>query len=227
MAKTKESEIIEYLTRKAGFNLAVACGIAANLKNESSYELLANGDNGTSFGLAQWHKSRKDKLIVWCDANGLAADSLEGQLGYLVYELTKTSYYKRLVGKYVDTTENSENGAYDFAYTFCHYYEAPAHWESSAISRGNLASDLFRNYFTEEEKEGEKPLAVGDKVFFRGTVHFRSANAKIGRFCIGGEAKITRIYRLGKSKHPYHIKSTRLPCNVCGWVDESKIERLK
>ena len=47
--------------------------------------------------------------------------------------------------------------------------------------------------------------AVGDIVNFTGKAHYDSANTDKGALCKSGKAKITRIYQLGKSKHPYHL----------------------
>lgn len=61
--------------------------------------------------------------------------------------------------------------------------------------------------------------AVGDIVNYNGTVHYANANAANGSACKGGKAKITQIYQLGKSKHPYHLVHTGSGCTVYGWVD--------
>lgn len=61
--------------------------------------------------------------------------------------------------------------------------------------------------------------AVGDKVIYSGKIHYRGANATTAYQCTGGEAEITQIYQLGKSKHPYHLKHTGKGCTVYGYVD--------
>ena len=61
---------------------------------------------------------------------------------------------------------------------------------------------------------------VGDIVDYKGKVHYISANSSSPKDCTGGKAKITQIYQLGKSKHPYHL--TRVSgsgASVYGWVD--------
>lgn len=64
--------------------------------------------------------------------------------------------------------------------------------------------------------------AVGDTVIYNGDVHYVSANASTGPKCKGGKAKITAIYQLGKSKHPYHlIRVSGGGATVYGWVDEN------
>ena len=60
--------------------------------------------------------------------------------------------------------------------------------------------------------------SVGDIVVYNGTVHYTNAYADSGYPCTGGKAKITQIYQLGKSKHPYHLVG--INCSVHGWCDE-------
>lgn len=62
--------------------------------------------------------------------------------------------------------------------------------------------------------------AVGDIVNYDSNVHYSSANSANGIPCKGGKAKITQIYQLGKSKHPYHlIRVSGSGSTVYGWVD--------
>ena len=62
--------------------------------------------------------------------------------------------------------------------------------------------------------------AVGDIVNYTGKVHYANANASNGASCKGGKAKITQIYQLGKSKHPYHLVAVSGGgSTVYGWVD--------
>ena len=72
--------------------------------------------------------------------------------------------------------------------------------------------------------EPAKPAAwtpkVGDIVKYTGTVHYASANTIVAKHCKGGKAKITSIYQLGKSKHPYHLKAVAGGgSTVYGWVN--------
>ena len=65
----------------------------------------------------------------------------------------------------------------------------------------------------------DENFKVGDIVNFDGTTHYSTANATNGVACKGGKAKITQIYKLGKSKHPYHLVGMS-GATVYGWVDE-------
>lgn len=65
---------------------------------------------------------------------------------------------------------------------------------------------------------------VGDEVNFTGSTHYTNANAASGKSCKPGKAKITQIYQLGKSKHPYHLVAVSGGgSNVYGWVNEADI----
>jgi LysM repeat protein len=61
---------------------------------------------------------------------------------------------------------------------------------------------------------------VGDIVIYNGNKHYVNANALVGKKCKGGKAKITQIYQLGKSKHPYHLVAVSgSGSDVHGWVN--------
>ena len=66
---------------------------------------------------------------------------------------------------------------------------------------------------------------VGDIVTYNGDIHYSSANSTNGSKCTGGLAKISKIYQLGKSKHPYHlIRVSGKGSTVYGWVDEGTFD---
>ena len=77
----------------------------------------------------------------------------------------------------------------------------------------------------EEAMKGKK-IEVGDIVDFTGSMHYTSANSDSGKKVVSGKAKITKIYKLGESKHPYHVVA--VPgggSNVYGWVNEKDIKK--
>ena len=129
-----------FLRQVMGYNDAAAAGVLSNIHYESSFRTAINGDGGTSYGLCQWHASRKTMLLQYCAAYNVSADSLVGQLAYLKYELE--NYYP-LVHDYLNRVENSAQGAYDAGYYFCYYFENPASRESQSIKRGNTAMDTY------------------------------------------------------------------------------------
>lgn len=91
----------------------------------------------------------------------------------------------------------------------------------SAICSPIKVTDIaLVNTSTPESTKSWTP-AVGEIVNYNGTLHYANANTSSGAYCKGGKAKITQIYQLGKSKHPYHlIAVSGGGSSVYGWVDE-------
>ena len=116
---TKDGKGIAQFLMSLGYSKANASGIAGNLFVESSYNPTAIGDNGTSFGLAQWHKSRWQRLINWARKNNLKPNTFTTQLTYIDWELKNTESKARR--KLLEA-----KNPYDSAYAFAKYYERPA-----------------------------------------------------------------------------------------------------
>ena len=93
-----------YLLDEMELNHAAACGVIANVHLESTFNPLALGDGGTSYGICQWHYGRFNSLISFCNEKGLDYNTIEGQLEYLKEELNGGYYqvldYIRQVPKY-------------------------------------------------------------------------------------------------------------------------------
>ena len=120
-----ETAITTYLRREMKLNPAAVCGILANIEYESDFSPTVWGDDGTSYGLCQWHESRCRSLFLFCQENGYDVDSVCGQLEYL-----------RLV-------EASPNGAYQAAWYWCYYFEIPAQRDVQAVLRGDSAYQRY------------------------------------------------------------------------------------
>ena len=137
-------QIWKYLKGK-GFTEAGAAGILGNMECESSFNLAAVGDNGSSFGLCQWHNARGDAMKKTAGSNW--DSNLKGQLDYLISEL-KTSYpslYKTL------TTTNSVKEA---ASQMVDKFEVCQGHETAEVQ--NYRSDKANKWFKElTGKEGE------------------------------------------------------------------------
>lgn len=70
--------------------------------------------------------------------------------------------------------------------------------------------------------ESTLDFKVGDYVTFTGSKHYTNANAKNGRACKSGKAKVTAISK--NAKHPYHLKKVSGGgSTVYGWVDEKDV----
>lgn len=83
---TDPSDLFGTLTGM-GYSPAAAAGILGNLKQESSFNPTIVGDNGTSYGLAQWHGPRWDDLKNFAAANNTDAADPNTQLQFLHHEL--------------------------------------------------------------------------------------------------------------------------------------------
>lgn len=139
-----ERQIYTYLTEELKLNSAAACGILANIEYESAFQVTIVGDQGTSYGLCQWHDGRYTALRSFCAARGLDYRTVEGQLAYLAYELKST--YNGLYGA-LRSVDNSADGAYRAAYLWCVQYEKPADMEEKAVTRGNSAKYKYWNRY--------------------------------------------------------------------------------
>lgn len=132
----------DYLTNTMGLSHAAACGILANIQYESSFDPHCLGDNGTSYGICQWHAERYTDLRNWCGNHGYDYKTLEGQLHYLEHDLKDlhSSIYN-----HIKSVENSPDGAYDAGYHWCVYFEIPADKYNKAIERGIAAQNYYWN----------------------------------------------------------------------------------
>ncbi len=126
-----------YLTGSLGLNHAAACGIMANMYRESSYNPAAWNPAGY-FGICQWGGGRYDGLFSFCEANGLDAYSLSGQLAFLGYELTGS--YRRVYDQLLGV-EDSPEGAYSAGYIFGMQFEVSG--EYNAVRAGESAQNMY------------------------------------------------------------------------------------
>ena len=125
--KTDGITIATYLMKKK-YSKAQAAGIAGNLYVESGYKTGVIGDNGTSYGLAQWHKTRWERLNEFCESEGLDPSEAESQLIYLDWELRTRE--KRAFKELMKT-----DTPYDSAYAFSKYFERPRRINPKRMSK--------------------------------------------------------------------------------------------
>jgi len=176
-----ETIIFNFLKDNMGLNTAAACGILANIQNESSFLPTASGDGGTSYGICQWHNTRKTAMINWCKNNGYDYTSLTGQLNYLKYELSQNNanhlYNGKTIFNYISAVSNTADGAYDAGYYWCSKYEVPADTANVAAKRGTLAKNTYwveygskeptdNSYITERIQEIKNVFTSGDYKYF-------------------------------------------------------------
>ncbi len=139
--------IFKFLINNMSYSSAAACGVLANIKAESDFNPNCYGDNGTSYGICQWHNSRFTALKNWCSQNGYDYTTLNGQLYYLKKELSANNdsylYNGKTINNKMLTYSASADNAYNAGYYWCYYYEVPAKRESVAKSRGNVAKNTY------------------------------------------------------------------------------------
>jgi hypothetical protein len=117
-----------------GYSKANASGIAGNIYVESKYDPKAIGDNGTSFGLAQWHKSRWESLKKWSNERGLDVNKFETQLKFIDWELNNTE--KKAKRELLE-----QKTPQDSAFAFAKYYERPKFISKERMSK---AIEIFK-----------------------------------------------------------------------------------
>jgi len=122
--------------KQSGFSDNAVAAIMTNIQAESSFRIDAVGDNGTSYGLCQWHNGRYTNLKSYC---GSSYSTVKCQLSYLNYEL-KSSY--KGVYNYLLTN----NSAFDMAKYYCMYFEIPANREVTCTKRATSYSSNHLNY---------------------------------------------------------------------------------
>lgn len=142
---TTQCAIIEQLMHY-GLNAAIALAILANIKNESGFRLDAVGDNGTSFGLCQWHLGRGDKMKAHCGGGDLWKTNLTGQVDYLWTELQGSHIHA--YNKFKDVP-NTLEGCRTAAYEFCVHFEVPANKELRGQERADAAEEYWNKAVTQ------------------------------------------------------------------------------
>lgn len=91
--KQKQKKAYDYFTMKRGMSQIQALAILGNLMAESGLKDDISGDNGTSYGIQQWHNERKDALFKKARKNGHDTPTFEDQLEFLADEYEgKTGY---------------------------------------------------------------------------------------------------------------------------------------
>lgn len=134
--------IARLLSGYEGVTAGGAIGIIANIHHESTFRANAVGDNGTSFGICQWHYGRGNNMKTHClNYNGVSWDNnLSGQVDYLIHEL-KNSY--KSTWEKVTSAPNTLQGAQDVAKYFCINFEIPSDKYTKAEQRAATAETYW------------------------------------------------------------------------------------
>ena len=86
----------------------------------------------------------------------------------------------------------------------------------------NLHGKLPWITYCEYDETEDKPLEVGDVVYFNASMVYNSEDATTGSMGKSGEAKVTKI--VPGAAHPIHLQRTG-SIGPWGWVDESSIQK--
>lgn len=114
----RASDIVDFLMKHGQFTKKAAEGVVGNLVAESGLRTaVATGDGGTSFGLAQWHLGRKDRLFKFAESRNLSPSSLLAQEQFLLAEL-KNKQYSDLMTLLKDKNTTREQAATAFMTQF-------------------------------------------------------------------------------------------------------------
>ena len=159
-AASNVQTIYDFLITKMGLNSAAACGVLANIECESDFNNHLWGDNGTSYGICQWHNERLTNMKNYCSRNGLDWTSLEGQLYFLKYELSTNKADTGYILDKLQNIPNNANGAYTAGYNWCYYFERPANKEARSDSRGSLAQNSYWPVYG--NKPASSTVSLGD-----------------------------------------------------------------
>ncbi|MCD8145232.1 MAG: phage tail tip lysozyme [Oscillospiraceae bacterium] len=144
--------IYSYLTTQMGLNRAAASGLMANIYRDSRFdpdpydESVDSGAEPATIGILQWEGEERTAEMEWCIEAGYDPYSLDGQLAYLNYQL-QTEYPDTY--HYLQSVEDSAEGAYEAGWYFSYYFEVPDSREITSNSRGTLAGNSFYPFLLE------------------------------------------------------------------------------
>ena len=103
---------------RSGWTHAQAAGVAANFQHESQFNPQAVGDSGLAYGIGQWHPDRQKEFARWAGKD-IHGSSLEEQLGFAHYEMTKGAF------KTAGDLLRASKTASDAGSVVSRYYERP------------------------------------------------------------------------------------------------------
>lgn len=134
--------VVAFFT-KLGWSVYAACGIAANIFFECSFNPKEVGDNGHAIGICQWQGPRRADFLRIFKVAMTPNTSVELQLQFVQWELTKGAKLERKAGALLKEAKSpAEAGS-----IFSLHYERPAGKEREAAARGKLAQKFYDQYF--------------------------------------------------------------------------------
>lgn len=133
-SKGTSQQVINFFLDK-GLTREQASGIAGNLHEESGLNPNSVGDNGTSFGIAQWHNARWIGLKNFAKSKGTQENDLNTQLEYLWSELNSS---ERGALNSLKNSKSVEESARNFANKF-------ERMKKYSVNRENKAKQFYNS----------------------------------------------------------------------------------
>lgn len=175
-----------------------------------------NGNAGKTYGGATYASNGVPDI----SADGIIAVCKDVSTDFSEIEIGEAVWVRGHIGIYIGdglVVESSPKWKNCVQITACNH-------SRSGYNRRNWTKHGKLPYVTYGKEEAPK---VGDVVLYNGTKHYTSANGSDAKACKGGKAKITEIYQLGKSKHPYHlVRVSGSGATVHGWVDADTFSKI-
>ncbi len=133
-AAGNDTTIFSYLTINMDLTPAAACGIMANMYEESHYIPDIANPSG-AYGLCQWMGPRLTRLKNYCAQHKLDYKTVAGQVRFLNYELQ--TYFPNVLS-HMRGIKNTAAGAYDAGYYWCYYFEIPGNRTATSTNEPAL-----------------------------------------------------------------------------------------
>lgn len=132
---SNESDIAKL--QALGWTREQAAGIAANIQAESGGNPNAVGDNGSAYGLAQWHQDRQARFKKWA-GHDIRSSTRDEQLAFVNYELRQGT--EQRAGRALAGATTAQQAGSLVSYL----YERPLNQSREASLRGALAAALLQ-----------------------------------------------------------------------------------
>ena len=124
----------------------IACGIATNIFYESSFNFTAVNSKSGAYGLCQWLGKRQEDLKNFCNSNGYSYDTVDGQVKFLINELSDKENKAYRVMSSPEHRDNVE----DCAYECCFWFERPGKNDAEKVKnctpRRKKADEIYQKY---------------------------------------------------------------------------------
>ncbi len=123
---------------RMGWTKDQAAGLVASINRESSGRENAIGDNGSAYGLAQWHSDRQAAFAAWA-GHDIRQSTRAEQLAFIDHELRHGG--EQAAGRALSQTTDARQAGT----VVSSLYERPADKAGEASTRGELAQKLSAN----------------------------------------------------------------------------------